>query len=51
MASRWYIVHTYSGFENKVQENLLKRVETYGFSDRITDVMIPTEQVLEVKNG
>ncbi len=51
MALRWYIVHTYSGFENKVQENLLKRVETYGFSDRIIDVMIPTEQVLEVKNG
>ncbi|NOZ14051.1 MAG: transcription termination/antitermination factor NusG [Acidobacteria bacterium] len=51
MALRWYIVHTYSGFENKVQESLLKRVETYGYSDRITDVMIPTEQVLEVKNG
>ena len=51
MSLRWYIVHTYSGFENKVQESLLKRVETYGHSERIIDVMIPTEQVLEVKNG
>lgn len=51
MALRWYIVHTYSGFENKVRESLLKRVTTYGLDERITDVMIPTEKVLEVKNG
>jgi len=51
MSLGWYIVHTYSGFENKVQESLLKRVETYGYQDRIVEVLIPTEKIVEVRNG
>lgn len=51
MSLGWYIVHTYSGFENKVRESLLKRVETYGFGEKIVEVLIPTENIVEVRNG
>jgi transcriptional antiterminator NusG len=47
----WYIVHTYSGFENKVKESLLQRVQAYGLQDEIGDVLIPTEDVVEKKAG
>ena len=39
----WYIVHTYSGFENKVKESLVQRVQAYGLQHEIGDVLIPTE--------
>jgi len=51
MSLGWYIVHTYSGFENKVRESLLKRVATYGYEDKIVEVLIPTEKIVEVRNG
>ena len=47
----WYIVHTYSGFENKVKESLLQRVQAYGLQDEIGEVLIPTEDVVEKRAG
>ena len=47
----WYIVHTYSGFENKVAESLKARSEAYGFNDRLGQVLIPVEEVVELRNG
>ena len=48
---KWYVVHTYSGYENKVKVNLEKTVENNGLQDLITDVRIPTEDVTEIKNN
>ena len=47
----WYIVHSYSGFENKVAESLKIRSEAFGFSNRIGQILIPTEEVVELRNG
>ena len=47
----WYIIHTYSGFENKVAESLRTRSEAFGFTDKIGQVLIPTEEVVEMRNG
>jgi transcriptional antiterminator NusG len=47
----WYIVHTYSGFENKVKESLLERVKAYGLHTEIGDVLIPTEDIVEKRGG
>ena len=47
----WYIIHTYSGFENKVQESLRTRAEAFGFADKIGQILIPTEEVVELRNG
>ncbi|MBI1896928.1 MAG: transcription termination/antitermination protein NusG [Acidobacteria bacterium] len=47
----WYIIHTYSGFENKVAESLRSRAEAFGFADRIGQVLIPTEEVVELRGG
>ncbi|QWT17929.1 transcription termination/antitermination protein NusG [Collinsella sp. zg1085] len=51
MSKRWYIVHTYSGYENKVKADLEHRIETMGMQDRIFDIQIPTERVTEIKEG
>ena len=51
MAKEWYIVHTYSGFEKKVAESLRQRVHAYGLQDQIGEVLIPTEDVVEMKGG
>ncbi len=48
---KWYVVHTYSGYENKVKVNLEKTVENNGLQDLITEVKIPTEDVTEIKNN
>ena len=48
---QWYIVHTYSGFENKVKESLEQRVQAYGLQEAIGDILIPTEQVAEMRAG
>lgn len=48
---KWYVVHTYSGYENKVKANLDKSVENNGMQDLIGEVCIPIEEVLEIKNG
>lgn len=47
----WYVVHTYSGYENKVKSNLEMAVVNNGFQDVIQEVRIPVEEVVEVKNG
>ncbi len=51
MEKRWYVVHTYSGYENKVKTNLEKRVESMGMSDKIFRVLVPVEEETEIKNG
>ena len=48
---KWYIIHTYSGFENKVHESLRTRAEAFGFADKIGQILIPTEEVVELRNG
>jgi transcriptional antiterminator NusG len=48
---KWFIIHTYSGFENKVAESLRTRAEAFGFADKIGQVLIPTEEVVELRNG
>ena len=50
-AMNWYVVHTYSGYENKVKANLEKSVENNGMQDLIGEVQIPIEEVIEIKNG
>jgi transcription termination/antitermination protein NusG len=51
MEKNWYVVHTYSGYENKVKTNLEKRVETMGMQDKIFRVVVPEEEETELKNG
>ncbi len=48
---KWYIIHSYSGFERKVKESLESRIIAFGLQDRIGKVLIPTEAVTEVRNG
>ena len=47
----WYVVHCYSGYENKVRHNLEQRIETMGMKNKIFDVVVPTEEEIEVKDG
>lgn len=47
----WFIVHTYSGFEAKVKDSLTQRAEAMGMSDVIEEILIPTEEVVEVRDG
>ncbi len=51
MSMQWYIIHTYSGFEKKVKESLESRVAAFGLQDKIGQVLIPTEDVVEVRGG
>jgi transcriptional antiterminator NusG len=48
---RWYVVHTYASYENKVKSNLESRISSMNMEDRIYEVVIPMEEVIEVKNG
>lgn len=50
-AMDWFIIHTYSGFENKVAESLKARAAAYGFNDKLGQVLIPTEEVVELRGG
>lgn len=49
--AHWYIVHTYSGHENKVAKNLKQRLESMGFEDRIFDIIVPTRSTVKVSGG
>jgi len=51
VAKSWYIIHTYSGFEKKVKESLEGRVAAFGLEEKIGRVMVPTEDVIEVRGG
>src|ERR1039458_8269826 len=48
---KWFIIHTYSGFEQKVAESLRSRSQAFGFADKIGQVLIPTEEVVELRGG
>lgn len=50
-AKRWYIIHTYSGFEQKVADSLRSRAQAFGFENRIGQILIPTEEVVELRGG
>ncbi|MBC8506964.1 MAG: transcription termination/antitermination protein NusG [Anaerolineales bacterium] len=49
--NNWYVVHCYSGYENKVHHNLMQRIESMGMQNMIFDVVVPTEEEIEVKDG
>lgn len=51
MEKNWYVVHTYSGYENKVKTNLEKRLDSMGMQDKIFRVMVPMEEEIEHKDG
>src|SRR5947209_9141750 len=51
MSKSWYIIHTYSGFERKVAESLRSRVKAFNLEAEIHNVLIPTEEVVEVRGG
>jgi transcriptional antiterminator NusG len=51
MNFRWYVVHTYSGFENRVKVSLQERIQAAGMQDYFTDVLIPEEDVVELVSG
>lgn len=51
MAMRWYVLHVYSGFENKVAEAIREKARTQGLEERVGEVLVPTEEVVEVRRG
>jgi transcriptional antiterminator NusG len=51
MAQRWYVVHAYSGFEKKVQQSIKEQAAAKGLSDLITEVLVPTEEVVQMRRG
>ncbi|MBV2122135.1 MAG: transcription termination/antitermination protein NusG [Candidatus Thiodiazotropha taylori] len=51
MTMRWYVVHAYSGFESQVQRSLKERVERYGMQDKFGEILVPTEEVVEMRAG
>ncbi len=51
MSKKWYVIHTYSGYENKVKANLEHRIESMNMAHKIFDVFIPKESVTEIKQG
>jgi len=50
-SKNWFIIHTYSGFEQKVADSLRSRAEAFGFAPQIGQILIPTEEVIELRNG
>ncbi len=51
MAQRWYVIHVYSGFEKKVASSIREQAEQKGLAERFEEVLVPTEEVVEVKRG
>lgn len=51
MAKNWYVVHTYSGYEEKVKQGIEERAEKRGLADKISRILIPTERVIELRSG
>ncbi len=51
MAKGWYVVHTYSGYENKVQRHLTKMMEDSLFGEAVSDIKVPSEDVVEIRDG
>ncbi|MBI4918191.1 MAG: transcription termination/antitermination protein NusG [Acidobacteria bacterium] len=48
---RWYVIHTYSGYEGKVRESLIERMKSAGFAEMISEVLVPSEEIVELKKG
>ena len=51
MAIRWYVIHAYSGFENQVADFIKEQAEKKGLTDKVQEVLVPTEKVMTVQNG
>jgi transcriptional antiterminator NusG len=51
MALKWYVVHAYSNFENKVKISLEERIKLHGLEDKFGDILVPTEEVVEMRDG
>jgi transcriptional antiterminator NusG len=51
MSLQWYVVHAYSGFENQVKRTLLERIARSGMQDKFGDILVPTEEVVEMRDG
>jgi len=51
MAKQWYVVQAYSGFENQVKRSLLERISRFGMQDEFGDILVPTEEVVEMREG
>ena len=51
MSLQWYVVHAYSNYEHKVRESLLERIKRYGLEDKFGEVLVPTEEVVEMKGS
>jgi transcriptional antiterminator NusG len=51
MASRWYVIHVYSGFEKKVATSIREQAEQKGLSEKFEEILVPTEEIVEVKRG
>ena len=51
MSLRWYVVHAYSNFEHKVRLSLMERIKLHGLEDKFGEIMVPTEEVVEIKEG
>lgn len=51
MAARWYVLHVYSGFESKVAEAIREKAQQQGVEERIEDILIPTQEVIDIKRG
>ena len=51
MGMRWYVLHVYSGFENKVAEAIMDKAKKLGLDDKVAEIMVPTEEITEVKRG
>jgi len=51
MAKRWYVMHVYSGFEKKAKQSILEKAAKQGLSDKFDDILVPTEEVVELRRG
>jgi transcriptional antiterminator NusG len=51
MAKQWYVIHTYSGYENKVKASIEERLQAAGLQDQVSQILVPTEEVVEVRGG
>jgi transcriptional antiterminator NusG len=51
MAKHWYVIHTYAGFEKRVQDSVMERATQMGLTDQLGQVLVPTEDVIEIKDG
>ena len=51
MTQKWYVIHAYSGFENQVRRTLQERIEDSGLNDMFAEILVPTEEVVEMRDG